>query len=298
MATLTEEPISLAEAKRLATETTRCCCAPRAMRTSRHRSAPSSRSTTARPPTCSSPLRAASAWAVIPSWASCLAASSKFVTARPSRAPDRWASSTRPTLSPRSPLRQILCDALRALHAAAQRRALPDLPRFVGGAVGMLAYDAVSAPSSPPFLAIRHDPVGAPLAAFLETDLVIVFDHLTHTLSAIAALHTDAPDFDARYAVAERAVLEALERTARRRRGPRLSGHGTIRTADATDGNLPREAYIAASSGERGDRRRARPSRSCSLAGRPSTRTNHWHRPLPRASSSQPKPVSLLRPDA
>ena len=28
------------------------------------------------------------------------------------------------------------------------------------------------------------DPVGVPTAAFIETDLVLVFDHLTHTLSA------------------------------------------------------------------------------------------------------------------
>ena len=36
-----------------------------------------------------------------------------------------------------------------------------------------------------------RDPVGVPTAAFIETDLVLVFDHLTHTLSAIASLHTE-----------------------------------------------------------------------------------------------------------
>ena len=51
------------------------------------------------------------------------------------------------------------------------------------------------------------------MAAFIETDLVLVFDHLTHTLSAIASLHTDAPDLEGRYAIAERAIFEALERT-------------------------------------------------------------------------------------
>jgi anthranilate/para-aminobenzoate synthase component I len=53
------------------------------------------------------------------------------------------------------------------------------------------------------------------MAAFQETDLVLVFDHLTHTLSAVASLHTDAPDIEGRYTIAERAVFEALERTAR-----------------------------------------------------------------------------------
>ena len=55
-----------------------------------------------------------------------------------------------------------------------------------------------------------------PTAAFLETDLVLVFDHLTHTLSAIASLHTAAADLEGRYRIAEDAIFEALERTARR----------------------------------------------------------------------------------
>jgi anthranilate synthase component 1 len=53
------------------------------------------------------------------------------------------------------------------------------------------------------------------MASFQETDLVLVFDHLTHTLSAVASLHTEAADLEGRYAVAERAIFEALERTAR-----------------------------------------------------------------------------------
>ena len=56
---------------------------------------------------------------------------------------------------------------------------------------------------------------GTPTAAFIETDLVLVFDHLTHTLSAIASLHTEAPDLEGRYRIAEEAIFEALERTAR-----------------------------------------------------------------------------------
>jgi anthranilate synthase component 1 len=61
----------------------------------------------------------------------------------------------------------------------------------------------------------ERDPVGVPTAAFIETDLVLVFDHLTHTLSAIASLHTEAPDLEGRYRIAEDAIFEALERTGR-----------------------------------------------------------------------------------
>ncbi|HYO44538.1 MAG TPA: anthranilate synthase component I family protein [Candidatus Limnocylindrales bacterium] len=108
-------------------------------------------------------------------------------------------------------------DPLAALRAfVPKRRVVPveGMPRFTGGAVGALSYDAVSTfePSVP---LPDRDPVGVPLASFIETDLVIVFDHLSHQLSAIASLHTDAPDLEGRYRIAERAIFEALERTAR-----------------------------------------------------------------------------------
>ncbi len=108
-------------------------------------------------------------------------------------------------------------DPLAALRAFVPRRRVAPvegMPRFTGGAVGSLAYDAVSAfePSVP---RPERDPVGVPLASCIETDLVIVFDHLTHQLSAIASLHTETPDLEGRYRIAERAVFEALERTAR-----------------------------------------------------------------------------------
>src|SRR5437868_5731537 len=69
------------------------------------------------------------------------------------------------------------------------------MPRFTGGAVGAPAYDAVSA-FEPRVPLPDRDPVGTPTAAFIETDLVIVFDHLTHTLSAIASLQTGPADLE------------------------------------------------------------------------------------------------------
>jgi len=108
-------------------------------------------------------------------------------------------------------------DPLTALRQfLPKRRVLPstDVPRFSGGAVGALGYDAV--PMFEPTVPLpAKDPIGVPMAAFQETDLVLVFDHLTHTLSAVASLHTDAPDLEGRYAIAERAIFEALDRTAR-----------------------------------------------------------------------------------
>jgi anthranilate synthase component 1 len=108
-------------------------------------------------------------------------------------------------------------DPLEAIRAFVPRRRVEPvegMPRFTGGAVGALAYDAISS-FEPRVPLPESDPVGTPAAAFIETDLVLVFDHLTHTLSAIASLHTDAPDLEGRYRIAESAIFGALERTAR-----------------------------------------------------------------------------------
>ena len=151
-------------------------------------------------------------------------------------------------------------DPLEALREfIPHRRVAPreGMPRFTGGAVGALAYDAVSVfePSVP---LPESDPTGVPTAAFIETDLVIVFDHLTHTLSAIASLHTEAPDFEGRYRIAEAAIFEALERTSRPSaaeiagspsRGRSATGTevaaGTLNPA-AIESSLGRDEYIRA----------------------------------------------------
>ena len=122
-------------------------------------------------------------------------------------------------------------DALRRFVPRRRVAPLEGMPRFTGGAVGALAYDAVAAFEPVPLP--DADPVGAPSAAFMESDLVLVFDHLTHTLSAIASLHSDAPDFEGRYRIAERAVYEALERAG----GQAVSGGGRARGGATPGGN-------------------------------------------------------------
>ena len=166
-------------------------------------------------------------------------------------------------------------DPLAAIRGFVPRRRVAPtegMPRFTGGAVGALAYDAVSA-FEPTVPRPDRDPVGVPTASFIETDLVLVFDHLTHTLSAIASLHTERPDLEGRYRIAEEAIFEALERTSRpsvaemNGSGPRAGGRsGDVSTngsaasngsaaangspASGLDGpvemSLGREAYIHA----------------------------------------------------
>jgi len=125
---------------------------------------------------------------------------------------------TEPTYSPDLPIETVEApDPLDAIRRFVPRRRVQPtdgMPRFTGGAVGALAYDAIAAFETTVPLPER-DPVGVPTAAFIETDLVLVFDHLTHTLSAIASLHTEAADLEGRYRIAEEAIFEALERSGR-----------------------------------------------------------------------------------
>jgi anthranilate synthase component 1 len=125
---------------------------------------------------------------------------------------------TVPTYAPDLPVETLpSTDPLAAIRGFVPRRRVQPtegMPRFTGGAVGALAYDAISSFESSVPLPDR-DPVEVPLAAFIETDLVLVFDHLTHTLSAIASLHTETPDLEGRYKIAEEAIFAALEQTSR-----------------------------------------------------------------------------------
>ena len=79
--------------------------------------------------------------------------------------------------------------------------ALQDLPPFVGGAVGYFGYDCIRhvehLPDAPP------DDLGLPEMAFLLTDVIVVFDHLQHTITLLTNIFRDEePDFDAAYAAA------------------------------------------------------------------------------------------------
>jgi anthranilate synthase component 1 len=167
---------------------------------------------------------------------------------------------TVPTYAPDLPIETLpATDPLAAIRGFVPRRRVQPtegMPRFTGGAVGALAYDAISSfePSVP---LPDRDPVDVPLAAFIETDLVLVFDHLTHTLSAIASLHTETPDLEGRYRIAEEAIFQALERssrpspaelngTSRRPDAGGVAGAATRAIAAPVETSLGRDEYIHA----------------------------------------------------
>ncbi len=101
-------------------------------------------------------------------------------------------------------------------HVGGHRVArLDDLPPFVGGAVGYFGYDLVRhverLPEAPP------DDQGLPDMAFLVTDIIVVFDHLKHTITLLTNLFVDEePDLDQAFEAAARRLMEVKARL----RGP------------------------------------------------------------------------------
>ena len=66
---------------------------------------------------------------------------------------------------------------------------LPDLPRFLGGAVGYLSYDMVRFLEELP--ATAEDDLHLPECYFLFTDTLVVFDHVKHRLMVIAGIQVN-----------------------------------------------------------------------------------------------------------
>jgi anthranilate synthase component 1 len=118
----------------------------------------------------------------------------------------------------------------------------PGLPRFFGGAVGYLGYDAVRhyerLPGTP------KDDQDLPEALFMVTELVVVFDHLKHKLLLIANTRPGAePE------VSYRRALALLDRAVERLRGPVPvpPGLGMLRPRPLeVTSTMPREQYEAA----------------------------------------------------
>ncbi len=84
---------------------------------------------------------------------------------------------------------------------------LPDLPRFVGGAVGYLGYETVSYFERLP--APEPCAYQMPEGFWMFVDTLLIFDHLRHKLKVLSHVHLDAEDLEAEYRRAT-ARIEAL----------------------------------------------------------------------------------------
>jgi len=87
---------------------------------------------------------------------------------------------------------------------------VPGLPRFHGGAVGYLAYEAVSR-YEPRVPVPERDPLGLPEAVFCFTDAILVFDHARQRLLVVAHARLDG-DEEAEYQRATEIIDDLIAR--------------------------------------------------------------------------------------
>jgi anthranilate synthase component 1 len=117
-----------------------------------------------------------------------------------------------------------------------------DAPPFMGGAVGFFAYDLVR--TVEPLAAPNPDPLGLPDMALMLTDVLVVFDHLRHTVEILANADLDAePDLDRAYAAAVQAIAAVRLKLA----GPvpRAAREDAAREMPAFESNMTRERFQA-----------------------------------------------------
>ena len=104
-------------------------------------------------------------------------------------------------------------DPLRLVEEELGRHTLvsiPGLPRFHGGAVGYVAYDAVRyyEPVPPP----ASDPLGLPESVFMFVDTLLVFDHVRHKIKVVSHVHLGGGSVEAAYAEAVARIDRLVER--------------------------------------------------------------------------------------
>lgn len=88
----------------------------------------------------------------------------------------------------------------------------PNLPRFHGGAVGYLAYDAVRLFERLPDT--NPDDLGLPDCYFMVTDTILVFDHLNHTIKVVSNAYVEDSAEEAYESAVNKidSIIEALDR--------------------------------------------------------------------------------------
>jgi anthranilate synthase component 1 len=147
--------------------------------------------------------------------------------------------------APREVIRWSLGDAgdpyeIAASAVARASQALDaGLPPFAGGAVGYFGYDLVR--TVEPLGAPNDDQLGLPDMALMLTDVLVVFDHLKHTLTILANVDAGDEDLPAAYARA----TDAIEDVRRRLEAPvpHPAGPLPIRPLPEFRSNMTRERF-------------------------------------------------------
>ncbi len=118
----------------------------------------------------------------------------------------------------------------------------PSLPRFFGGAVGYLSYDAVRAFERLP--STLSEELDLPDAAFVITDTIVIFDNLRQTIKVVACPYVE-PGSDLRraYELAMQGIAEIVARL--RSLAPlRTLGLDGTRPLEHVRSNTSREDFV------------------------------------------------------
>ncbi len=116
----------------------------------------------------------------------------------------------------------------------------PEAPPFAGGAVGFFGYDLVR--TVEPLGDPNPDPVGLPDMALMLSDVLVIFDHLKHTITILVNVYADDGEVDAAYADALATIAKARRLLA----GPVPEVAPTpARGRPAFASNMPRERFEA-----------------------------------------------------
>jgi anthranilate synthase component 1 len=131
--------------------------------------------------------------------------------------------------------------ALAAQEVGAFSQApFPEAPPFAGGAVGFFGYDLVR--TVEPLGEPNPDVVGLPDMALMLSDVLVVFDHLKHTITILVNVYADDGDVEVAYADA----LATIDKARRLLAGPVPAIEPTpARPRPAFVSNMPRERFEA-----------------------------------------------------
>jgi anthranilate synthase component I len=138
-------------------------------------------------------------------------------------------------------------DPLRAVEEELARFRpvpVPGLPRFTGGAVGFLGYEAVRH-YEPRVPVHAENPHGLPEAHFVFADTLLVFDHLKHVIKVVSHVRLDG-DIESSYRQAMWRIDELVERLSKPLGALPENGPPLSRAAAMVESNIPREDYLMA----------------------------------------------------
>src|SRR3954464_5625814 len=128
--------------------------------------------------------------------------------------------------------------ALAEAGARLRQATYPDAPPFTGGAVGFFGYDLVRTVETT-LGEPNPDVLGLPDMALMLSDLLVVFDHLKHTVTIMVNVAAD--DLEASYADA----VATIHKARRLLDGPvpKVEENRPPRPVPTFTSNMPREGF-------------------------------------------------------